>query len=342
MLNINHTICPECSIGCGLNIISKDGFIVGINPFKNHEINEGKNCKNCTDYINRISAIEEKSFNYEDKLQDVKDKINKYDNNKITIITSGNTDNNDLSSLIMYCKDKGFDLVSYEYEFTKTNAEYLASYDDVEESDYIITVGDIFRKNSLIGRRIIHAMKNDAKTLNIYTQTNLTGFNSDTFEEIESYDQISQIINNTDLTDNTVIIINEIDSKENYESLVKLVEEKNLKILPLLKHPNSYSTLDKTNTLSKQELKDKISQSELIILVNENPTDYLDDDLLNDKDVISFTQDFINIGLTIPLKPWCQKDFSATNSMGLTQQYPDAIEDEENTLKTLTEVLSLI
>ena len=46
--------------------------------------------------------------------------------------------------------------------------------------------------------------------------------------------------------------------------------------------------------------------------------------------------------LTVPLKVWCQKDTSFTNSAGLTQEYSDAIMDEENTLKTLSEVLELI
>ena len=52
MLKIKHTICPTCSVGCGLNIISKNKKIVGINSYKDHSINEGRNCNNCTDNIN--------------------------------------------------------------------------------------------------------------------------------------------------------------------------------------------------------------------------------------------------------------------------------------------------
>lgn len=342
MLTINHTICPECSIGCGLNVISKDGIIVGINPFKNNEINEGKNCKNCTEYINNISTMENKTFDYDNVIDELKNKMESTDSEKITILTSGNTDNNDLDNLIKFADDKGVNLVSYEYEFTKINPELIASYDEVEKADQIITIGDIYRKNSLIGRRIIHAKENDAKTINIYTETNLTGFNSDEFKQIESFDELNQVLDSIDFTENTIIIINEISSTQNYEDLIKLIEDKNIKLLPLLQHPNSYSILEKTESLSKEELANKIEDSELIILVNENPLEYLDDSILEGKTIISLTQNGVELGLTVPVKVWCQKETSFTNSAGLTQNYPDAINDEENTLKTVSEVLDLI
>ena len=342
MLTINHTICPECSIGCGLNVISKDGIIVGINPFKNNEINEGKNCKNCTEYIDNISTMENKTFDYDNVIDELKNKMESTDSEKITILTSGNTDNNDLDNLIKFADDKGVNLVSYEYEFTKINPELIASYDEVEKADQIITIGDIYRKNSLIGRRIIHAKENDAKTINIYTETNLTGFNSDEFKQIESFDELNQVLDSIDFTENTIIIINEISSTQNYEDLIKLIEDKNIKLLPLLQHPNSYKKKKKTESLSKEELANKIEDSELIILVNENPLEYLDDSILEGKTIISLTQNGVELGLTVPVKVWCQKETSFTNSAGLTQNYPDAINDEENTLKTVSEVLDLI
>lgn len=342
MLTINHTICPECSIGCGLNVISKDGIIVGINPFKNNEINEGKNCKNCTEYIDNISTMENKTFDYDNVIDELKNKMESTDSEKITILTSGNTDNNDLDNLIKFADDKGVNLVSYEYEFTKINPELIASYDEVEKADQIITIGDIYRKNSLIGRRIIHAKENDAKTINIYTETNLTGFNSDEFKQIESFDELNQVLDSIDFTENTIIIINEISSTQNYVDLIKLIEDKNIKVLPLLQHPNSYSILEKTESLSKEELANKIEDSELIILVNENPLEYLDDSILEGKTIISLTQNGVELGLTVPVKVWCQKETSFTNSAGLTQNFPDAINDEENTLKTVSEVLDLI
>jgi formate dehydrogenase major subunit len=38
------TICPYCSCGCGINLIVRDGRIIGQEPWKEHPINEGTNC----------------------------------------------------------------------------------------------------------------------------------------------------------------------------------------------------------------------------------------------------------------------------------------------------------
>jgi len=48
------TICPYCSCGCGINLVVKDGRIIGEEPWKEHPINEGTNCpkgKNAYEYI---------------------------------------------------------------------------------------------------------------------------------------------------------------------------------------------------------------------------------------------------------------------------------------------------
>jgi predicted molibdopterin-dependent oxidoreductase YjgC len=38
------TICPYCSCGCGINLVVRDGRIIGQEPWKEHPINEGANC----------------------------------------------------------------------------------------------------------------------------------------------------------------------------------------------------------------------------------------------------------------------------------------------------------
>ena len=37
-------ICPYCSCGCGIYLVVKDGKIIGQEPWKEHPVNEGKNC----------------------------------------------------------------------------------------------------------------------------------------------------------------------------------------------------------------------------------------------------------------------------------------------------------
>lgn len=38
------TICPYCGVGCGLNLVVKDGKLVGVEPWKRSPVNEGRLC----------------------------------------------------------------------------------------------------------------------------------------------------------------------------------------------------------------------------------------------------------------------------------------------------------
>ena len=46
MFEIKHTLCPSCSVGCGINVILDGKEIVGTFPYKRHPVNAGKNCLN--------------------------------------------------------------------------------------------------------------------------------------------------------------------------------------------------------------------------------------------------------------------------------------------------------
>ncbi len=43
-LKMVPTTCPYCGCGCGLNLVVKDGKVVGVEPWKRHPVNEGKLC----------------------------------------------------------------------------------------------------------------------------------------------------------------------------------------------------------------------------------------------------------------------------------------------------------
>jgi len=48
------TICPYCSCGCGMDLVVKDGKIIGQEPWKEHPINQGANCpkgKNAYEFL---------------------------------------------------------------------------------------------------------------------------------------------------------------------------------------------------------------------------------------------------------------------------------------------------
>jgi len=49
------TTCPYCGVGCGLNLVVKDGKCVGVEPYKRSPVNEGKLCpkgETCWEFVN--------------------------------------------------------------------------------------------------------------------------------------------------------------------------------------------------------------------------------------------------------------------------------------------------
>lgn len=344
MLKIEHTICPTCSVGCGLNIISKNNKLVGIDSYKNHEINEGRNCHDCTNNINLFKNNKiTLTNNYDDLINETVDLL-KNNKKEVTFITSGKIDNEDLTKIIDFTNKQGYNLLSYEYNFCDINSELIPTYDEIENADTIITIGDIYRENSLAARRIVHAKNNGCYTININKTNNLTGYNSDEYIKIDSYDQIVDIIYSQKLNDNSIIIINTIDSKDNYKNIIKYVEENNLKILPLLKYPNSYSVLKKTNSSSIKEIISAIENSGVLIFTDIHLTNFMRSDVLKNKKIISFDsiESMSNNDVSIPIRAWYEKDGSFTNSIGLTQTFEDTIKDDENPLKTISQIIEEI
>ena len=54
------TICPYCGVGCGLNLVVKDGKIVGVEPWKRNPVNDGKLCPKgnfCYEFINDAERL---------------------------------------------------------------------------------------------------------------------------------------------------------------------------------------------------------------------------------------------------------------------------------------------
>jgi formate dehydrogenase major subunit len=128
MLDIKHTICPSCSVGCGLNIVSKDGAVVGTYPYKRHPINEGKNCLNGRNSILQFdNQIEKPSMvkngeleesDYETVLKLIKDQLASIDASELAIICSGNSTNEELDRIKEFADGLGCEKIGfYGYNF---------------------------------------------------------------------------------------------------------------------------------------------------------------------------------------------------------------------------------
>lgn len=358
MLNIKHTICPSCSVGCGINLVSNDETIVGTYPYKRHPINEGKNCLNgryCfKDYVDfqikDPSTIKNNEL-IKTEIDTILDDISKeMENNKpedLCILCSGNSTNEELEFIKSFTEEYKNNLALYEYNFTKTDGD-LASYDDINNAKSILAIGDIFNENPLIGRRIVLALENGAKLYCADTKEgSVTSINSDEYIKINSVSEFLENPDNNiiqDLNEDSVIIFNKVDSEEDCEKILDLAKSKNAKFLPVLKNCNSNGGLNIIGPSSKEEIIEILSKTKVLIVINDVPTDYLGKDALRGIKTIlsisSFENDMTRISnYVIPGKPWGLKEGSFTNAAGTVQEFSQAVFINDENL-TEIEVLS--
>ena len=160
MLEIKHTLCPTCSVGCWVNIVLKEGEVVGTFPYKRHPVNAGKNClggRTSIDcYLNKFTDI-----NVDNTIADALKELKSTDASNVTVICSGNNDVDEVKAIKEFADAKNFNLGFYA-DNLKEFAD-VATYDEVEEASNVIVIGDLLFENPLIGRRIVHAKQNGAK-----------------------------------------------------------------------------------------------------------------------------------------------------------------------------------
>jgi formate dehydrogenase major subunit len=127
MLEIKHTLCPSCSVGCGINVILENNAIVGTFPYKRHPVNAGKNCANgrnsVENFENKITeaSISKGSVELEKAIAEISKEINA--NDKVTVILSGNNSLDEAEAIKSLSEEKDFNLVFY--------ADNLRNFDEV-------------------------------------------------------------------------------------------------------------------------------------------------------------------------------------------------------------------
>ena len=203
MLDIKHTICPSCSVGCGLNIVSKDGAVVGTYPYKRHPINEGKNCLNGRNSILQFdNQIEKPSIvkngeleesDYETVFKLIKDQLASIDASELAILCSGNSTNEELDKIKEFadgcgCKKIGF----YGYNFPNFSDDHLADKIDAVKGELdensIIVANKICCKDDFA---LLEALSEEtnAKLLPVFNAPNMKGamskFDSLDIEEVK-------------------------------------------------------------------------------------------------------------------------------------------------------------
>ena len=331
MLEIKHTLCPSCSVGCGLNVIINNVEIVGTFPYKRHPVNAGKNCLNGRNsiecYQNKFDkAIVSKSeTDIEKAIEEVSKELGSADSSNVTIICSGNNDMGEIEAIKEFGESKNFNLAFYA-DNLKDFVD-VASYDEVAGASKVFVIGDLLYENPLIGRRIVHAKQNGAEiyalgkaeesvTFNIADETS----NSTVEEFLEK--------NKGNIDDDSVIVFNYVDSQDDLDRN----EAVNCKCLPVFSKSNSKGTLGIIEPKSLDEMLELLDNTKVLLVFNDDIADELEYDFSKISKIISFapcsnkTTEISDI--VIPTKTWLEKDGSFVNAMGETQIFTAAVESD--------------
>lgn len=343
MFRISHTICPSCSVGCGVNLITENNEIIGTYPYKRHPINEGKTCLNSRTLIKELNdgvknPLQKGSSTFVEIDNDaavdmVKSKIDSLNSDDIAVILYGNSTNEELEEIKSFANRKEITKIGVKSQnYPKIDIE-PANYDDIENAENILIIGNILFENPLIGRRVIIAMNNGARIITIDTEDiTVTSKNSDEYIQTDNIsDALSGI--SKKLGENSVIIFTKLDSKEDFEIIKDEAQKVNAKILPVHRECNTYGALKLFDPLSDDEIEEMLEKSKIAILIGYGDLD-INENVLKGIDIISIspvlTSTASKSDIILPGKNWSQKAGSFTNSIGLEQSFNIVINDPEN------------
>ena len=190
-------ICPYCSCGCGINLIVKDGRIIGQEPWKEHPINEGANCpkgKNAYEFlysedrlkyplIRKNGQLREASW--DEALDLVAAKFKEATPETFGALGSGKTSNEESYLLQKFVRVvMGTNTIEYVGRLCHSSAVAAllpavgsgvmqTSQPEIEQADCIFLAGvNIMETFPMIARRVLRAKTRGAKV--IYTDPRKT------------------------------------------------------------------------------------------------------------------------------------------------------------------------
>ena len=334
MLEIKHTLCPSCSVGCGINVVLNDGEIVGTFPYKRHPVNSGKNCLNGR---NSIDCYKNKfdDADVERLTDDVSKELNSASD--VTVICSGNSSIDEIEAIKEFAESKGYNIGFYADNLK--NYDEVASYDDVENAQKVFVIGDLLYENPLIGRRIVHAKQNGAEIFAFVNSEASVTFNiaDECFN-----DSVSEFIDavKDKIDESSVLIFNQIDSAEDLEKIDAL----NCKLLPVFSKSNSKGALSILEPKSKEEMFELLDNTNVLLVFDDDIVDDLDYDFSKVSKIISFAPCANNTteiaSIVVPIKTWLEKDGSFVNAMGDVQTFNATVESDALSLIEVIEKLN--
>jgi formate dehydrogenase major subunit len=190
MINYVPTICPYCGIGCGIYLVVKDGKIVGVEPWKEHPINEGKVCikGNCVyEFVNREDRLKKplikengkfREAEWDEVIKIIAERFKNYGPDEIGVLSSAKCTNEEnylmqkfaravlKSPHIDNCARLCHSSTVVGLARTFGAGAMTNSIPDIEESKCIFIIGsNTFEQHPLIARRVIHAKEKGARVI---------------------------------------------------------------------------------------------------------------------------------------------------------------------------------
>ena len=324
MFEIKHTLCPSCSVGCGINVILDGEEIVGTFPYKRHPVNAGKNCLNGR---NSIDCFKNKFENVdlEKAIADASSEIKSSNASDVSVICSGNDSLEEIEAIKDFAESNGFNIGFYANDLK--NFEDVASYDEVAHAGKVFVIGDLLYENPLIGRRIVHAKQNDAKIYAVSKNENAVTFNI--ADEI-SVSSVQEFLDKFagEIDDSSVVVFNYVDAAEDLDKLGSL----NCKILPVFSKPNTKGALSIIDPKSADEMGELFDNTKVLVVFNDDVVDEFDYDFTKISKIISLApceNDTTKIAnIVIPVKSWLEQNGSFVNAMGEAQNFSSVVESD--------------
>lgn len=332
MLEIKHTLCPSCSVGCGINVVSYDGDVVGTNSYKRHPINEGKNCLNGRNSINiyknklESALISNSSVDFEKAIDEVLSILKSKDSDKISVICSGNNSIEEVNVINDFVESNNYNMGFYADNFVNISDD-VATYEDIENALNIIIIGDVLYGNPLIGRKILHAKDNGAK---IYAYVNDSSVTANICEEV--FESLDDVLTKS-CEESSIIIYNTIESGYDLDTINEAALKYESKVLPVFSKCNSKGASFIVEAKSKEEMIDLLDNTEVLLVFNDDIKSEIDFDYGKLQTIVTFTpcsNPTSEISqIVIPIKSWLENDGSFVNSMGLTQNFKAVVDSDD-------------
>lgn len=344
MMKLTHTICPSCSVGCGINLINKDQKVVGTYPYKRHPVNEGKNClrgresfkvlgektRLTTPLLRKGNLVDS---DWEEVLNLAAEKIRSYKGDEIGIIASGNCTNEECEILKKFADALEVENIGYNnHNFPNFDFE-TGTLEDLENSQFILVIGDILKDNPLMGRRIILARENGAFIIAAdFPEKTTTGINADEYVQIKS---IREFLDKLDpeiqskLDEHSTIVVGKLDHKKELNDLYQIASKSNSKLIPVMDDCNSRGAMNILPALDTDDLKVLVESVKLLYVVGDDPVSYTEESFKNLDFLITQSPTINNTTLSSDVvlsgACWAEKSGSFTNSTGNIQKIQQII-----------------